>query len=175
MARIRFPRNWPLLAALILLVLLTGGWVALARGKSRTSSVSVEIVYSQPLQASHAMPTGLAPLPEPGADQPRIEIPSAFYDFGAISSQAVVQRDFLLINRGSAPLIIQQAYTTCGCTTAKLTASVIPPGKASRATIIFNAGFHPVAGQTVRRGLVLETNDPSHPEAEIWVQASVIK
>jgi hypothetical protein len=100
-------------------------------------------------------------------------LPNDFYDFGAIAAQAVVRHDFLVINRGSAPLEIRRAYTTCGCTSADLSAQRIPPGKAALATVIFDAGFHPVAGQTVRRGLILETNDPDHPELEIWVQAAV--
>jgi len=168
-------RKWPyfaMLAAAAALAVLAGlAW------RPGSVGASIEVVSDRPLRAVHALPTNAIKenaFNPPGATgQARGDIPVDYYDFGAVSARSVVRREFLVINRGSAPLVIQQAYTTCGCTTAELTASVIPPGKASRVTVIFDAGFHPAAGQTVRRGLVLETNDPGRPEAEIWVQASV--
>ena len=39
--------------------------------------------------------------------------------------------------------------------------------------LVYDAGFHDTAGQTVRRGLIIESNDPDQPQAEIWVQAQV--
>jgi hypothetical protein len=167
----KLPRNWPYLAALLGLVALA--IIALLAGRLRSETGAlVEVVNNRPLHAGHTIPAE-APNRMAAEGQARVEIPTDFYDFGTISAQAVIRHDFLVINRGSGPLVIRRAYTTCGCTTADLTASVIPPGKASRVTLIFDAGFHPFAGQTVRRGLVLETNDPNHPQAEIWVQVSV--
>jgi hypothetical protein len=39
--------------------------------------------------------------------------------------------------------------------------------------VIFDAGFHDAAGQTVRRGVIMENNDPDQSQEEIWVQAAV--
>jgi hypothetical protein len=145
----------------------------------RNHSENVELSHTQPITVVQAsgMPAGesVQELSSPGetTGHPQADLSSGFFDFGTISSQAVVQRDFLLVNNGDAPLVIRKAHTTCGCTTANLTGSVISPGQASRITMVFNAGFHVVAGQTVRRGLIMTTNDPDHPELEIWVQASV--
>ncbi|MBK8909195.1 MAG: DUF1573 domain-containing protein [Rhodospirillales bacterium] len=82
-------------------------------------------------------------------------------------------RTFVVRNTGEAPLTINRAYTTCGCTTAEISADTIPPGKAVTVELRFDAGFHDSAGQTVRRGIIIETNDPDQPQAEIWVQAEV--
>ena len=38
---------------------------------------------------------------------------------------------------------------------------VIPPGKISLMTLTLDAGFHDVAGKTVRRGITIENNDPN--------------
>jgi hypothetical protein len=37
----------------------------------------------------------------------------------------------------------------------------------------FDAGFHDARGQTVRRGIIIENNDPTNPQIELWAQASV--
>jgi hypothetical protein len=40
-------------------------------------------------------------------------------------------------------------------------------------TVHFDAKVHPLSGQTVRRGVMLETNDPHNPELEFWIQAAI--
>ena len=56
---------------------------------------------------------------------------------------------------------------------ADFTARVIPPGKAALVTLVFDAGFHDVRGQTVKRGIIIENNDRGKSKAEIWTRASV--
>lgn len=182
---IRAKRNWWIAAAVLLLlaaaVLLLRMRSAAQAAANARAWAAFEVIYNQPLKQIQAAesdspdlaPADAQPVTATGAGRPQVALSSNFYDFGMVATRAVVSRDFLLVNRGSAPLLIRRAYTTCGCTSAALTATIIPPGKASRATITFNAGYHPVSGQTVRRGLILETNDPDRPEVEIWVQAAV--
>jgi hypothetical protein len=100
-------------------------------------------------------------------------VPEKSYNLGLVGPYDVVEEEFIIRNTGEAPLTISRAYTTCGCTTAEISASVIPPGKVATVKLIFDAGFHDTAGQTVRRGLIIENNDPQRSQMEIWVQASV--
>lgn len=133
-----------------------------------------DIVTGNKLLAVHEMGSGpRIPFLPPGDPQPDVAVPESFHDFGRIGANDVVTRTFLVRNDGEAPLTISRAYTTCGCTTAEISADVIPPGKAVSVALRFDAGFHDAAGQTVRRGVILETNDPDQPQAEIWVQAEV--
>jgi hypothetical protein len=111
-------------------------------------------------------------LPQDGP-QPKIAVSEDFFNFGSVGLKDMVTHDFALFNRGNAPLTISRAYTTCGCTTADFTATVIPPGKVAIMTLTLDAGFHEVGGQTVRRGVVIENNDPNNPTMEIWTQAAV--
>jgi len=133
-----------------------------------------DVVYDEPFRAVHDM--GEAPpvafLPK-GGPQPEIAINERFYDFGTIGPTDVVTREFVVANLGEAPLTISRAYTTCGCTTADFSSRVIPPGKVVLIGLRFDAGFHDTAGQSVRRGIIIESNDPERPSAEIWVAASV--
>jgi len=135
-----------------------------------------EIAHTRPFRAVHEMRGG-PPIPFlPAAQpQPKIAVPSTYFDFGVVGASEVVKREFLVRNEGEAPLTISRAYTTCGCTVADFTARVIPPGKAALVTLIFDAGFHDVRGQVVKRGIIIENNDRSSSKAEIWVRAAVAR
>jgi hypothetical protein len=172
-----------ILPAIVLVVvgvgLVASAWYLLAGRSSAQTGIEIsaeDVVYDQPLTAIHEMePSSLASisfLPKDGP-QPEVSISEDFYDFGNIGPTDVVTYDFAIANTGEAPLTINRAYTTCGCTTADFTATVIPPGKMSVVTMRLDAGFHDVSGQTVRRGIIIENNDPKTPQVEIWAQASV--
>jgi hypothetical protein len=160
-------------------LLIAWGIYAFVAG-SRVDSEALEytaadVVHDRPIEAIHEMGEG-PPIPFLPRNelQPSIQMPETSYNFGSIGPLDVVERKFIIRNNGEAPLTISRAYTTCGCTMANITASVIPPGKVAEVTIVFDAGFHAeAAGQTVRRGLIIENNDPRRSQAEIWIQASV--
>ena len=133
-----------------------------------------DVARGKPVHAVHEMKGG-PPIPYLPDDQPQpeISIPESFYDFGGLWPTAVVNHKFIIRNTGKAPLTISRAYTTCGCTTADITARVIPPGKLAVVSIRFDAGFHDARGQTVRRGVIIENNARNNSKAEFWVKASV--
>ncbi len=135
---------------------------------------SADIAHDRPLHAVHEMGAG-PPIPflPKGEPQPRIAIDVRYFNFGSIGPYEIVSHEFVIANLGDAPLTISRAYTTCGCTTADFTSALIPPGKVAIVTLTVDAGFHDVRGQIVRRGLIIENNDPRNPSTEIWVQASV--
>lgn len=137
---------------------------------------SEDVAQELPILAVHEMAEG-PPIPflPRSQPQPKIVVVERFYNFGRVGPQDVVERTFIIRNTGDAPLTISRAYTTCGCTIAEISASVIPPGKVATIRLIFDAGFHDAAGQTVRRGLIIENNDPNQSQAEIWIQAAVQK
>jgi hypothetical protein len=160
-----------------LLLLSVAGW-AWWDGQQEAEAASQyspeDINYDQPIHAVHEMESG-PPIPFlPRAEaQPSIAANEKFFNFGSVGPNEVVTREFIIKNTGDAALTISRAYTTCGCTTADFTSSVIPPGKVSIMTLVFDAGFHDARGQTVRRGVIIENNDRSNSNVEIWVQASV--
>lgn len=137
-----------------------------------------DVVYGEKIHAIHSMDSSAnsqysnsSPVSPIGT--PEIRISEHFYDFGEVDSNQVLTRTFIIANIGSSPLIILRASTTCGCTTADFTATEIPPGKVILMTLQFDAGFHKMIGTTIRRGVMIETNDPNQPFQEIWIQASV--
>jgi hypothetical protein len=166
-----------IVAAGVLFVGASWYWVASGRPvKAARDYNPQDVVYEQPLFAVHEMepfnPASIPFLPKDGP-QPVIALSETSYNFGSIGLKDVVTREFVIANKGQAPLTISRAYTTCGCTTVEITASVIPPGQVALAKLVFDAGFHESGGHTVRRGLIIENNDPRNPQVEIWTQASV--
>lgn len=172
-------RSWlPIIVTVVGVVLLVGGILGYVAGNNTAVASSEyhpdDVAHDQPFVAIHEMGEGpsipFLPRNEP---QPKIQIPEKNYDFGTIGPQDVVEREFIIRNIGEAPLTISRAYTTCGCTTAEVSARVIQPGQVATVKLIFDAGFHDTSGQTVRRGLIIENNDPNQSQSEIWTQASV--
>lgn len=159
-----------------ILLLFAAFWAYLQQpgAEASTSYTEADVAREAPFVAQHEMGEG-PPIPFLPADgpQPDISVPETRYDFGRIGPTDIVERTFIVRNNGDAPLTISRAYTTCGCTTAEFSASVIPPGKVATVKVIFDAGFHDTAGQTVRRGIIIENNDPNQSQSEIWVQAAV--
>jgi hypothetical protein len=159
--------------------LIGAAWYLLAGRSSAQTGFEInseDVVYDQPLTAVHEMePPNLESIPFLPKDgpQPKIGVSEDFSNLGSIGPTDVVTYDFAITNQGEAPLTINRAYTTCGCTTAEFTATVIPPGKVSVVTMRLDAGFHDVRGQTVRRGIIIENNDPNNPQVELWAQAAV--
>jgi hypothetical protein len=135
-----------------------------------------DVIVDRPIRAIHEMDgpkLGEIPFLPKAGPQPAIAVSEDFHDLGVIGPTDIVTYEFAIFNQGEAPLTISRAYTTCGCTTADFTATVIPPGKVTIMTLILDAGFHDITGQTVRRGVIIENNDADMPQLEIWVQATV--
>lgn len=158
-------------------LILVGGWLLWNGGGTAEARIEFspeDVAYDAPLHAVHEMGSG-PPIPflPRGGPQPAVAVSERFHDFGSLGPNEVVTREFVIANTGEAPLTISRAYTTCGCTTADFTSAVIPPGEVSVMTLRFDAGFHDVGGETVRRGVILENNDPDRSTVEIWVQASI--
>jgi hypothetical protein len=173
----------PALGLIALTVVGVTAFLLLHRFQSRSSLVSTpDMVFANPMWAMHASMEDMAGMlswsdlaPANGANDgtPQAEMAPRFYDFGTLSKSQEVSHSFILTNRGDAPLIITNAYATCGCTSAEISAAVIPPGKAVLVTVYFSPSMPMDGSQAIRRGIILETNDPLTPKIEIWVQASI--
>lgn len=145
-------------------------------GKASLDYAPEDVAYDQSLHVVREMdpfdPASIPFLPKDGP-QPKIAVSETLYDFGSVGAKEVVQHEFIIANQEEAPLTISRVYTTCGCTTADFPETVIPPGKVILIKLTFDAGFHDARGQRVRRGVIIENNDPKNSLVEIWTQATV--
>lgn len=130
-----------------------------------------------PLQGGHdmALIPEQTPAPQPApedAPAPRLDMPSVSYDFGRVYSRWDVMHIFAVQNTGTADLVLSNLVTSCGCTTAELSSTVIPPGHRADLTVTFDVDYHPVRGR-VTRLVWFATNDPTQPWVEVRITADV--
>ena len=161
-----------------LFALVLYGVLVFGNTGSNISYSPSDVVYGDEFRAIHDMNvvvnTKSPSLSSKGVSEPpKIQVSEYFYDFGGVNSNEILSRTFVIANVGKIKLVIERAYTTCGCTIADFSAKEIPPGKVALMTVYFDTGFHDMRGTTVRRGVMVETNDPHHSVQEIWIQASV--
>lgn len=71
--------------------------------------------------------------------QADIKFDKVEYNFGTFSESDPIQETvFTFTNVGDAPLIINQAVASCGCTVPEYTKSPVMPGKKGKITITYN-------------------------------------
>ncbi len=131
----------------------------------------------RPVQGTHdmALIPQQTPAPQPAPPDvpvPRLDMPSVSYDFGRVPKREDVVHIFAVQNTGSSDLVVSNLVTSCGCATAELTSSVIPPGQRADLTVNFDPDFHEVKGQ-VTRTVWFATNDPTQPWVEVRITADV--
>lgn len=72
-------------------------------------------------------------------EQPEIKFDKTVYNFGTFSEKTPVQTAvFAFTNIGKAPLIINQAIASCGCTIPSYTKEPIMPGEKGTVKVTYN-------------------------------------
>ena len=72
-------------------------------------------------------------------DGPYITFEETSFDFGDIHQGDKVEHIFAFENTGTAPLIITNVQTTCGCTAPEWPKEPVMPGEAAEIKVIFNS------------------------------------
>ena len=70
---------------------------------------------------------------------PQFSFKEETYDFGDITEGDVVEHIFTFTNTGDAPLVIQDAKASCGCTIPKKPEQPVAPGETSEIGVKFNS------------------------------------
>ena len=76
---------------------------------------------------------------EPEGPLPEFKFSEESYDFGAINEGVTVEHTFTFVNVGEAPLIIQNASASCGCTVPSYSKEPVPPGGTGEVAVLFNS------------------------------------
>ncbi|MEK6477702.1 DUF1573 domain-containing protein [Catalinimonas sp. 4WD22] len=79
----------------------------------------------------------------PQGDAPKFEFEESSYDFGSITEGDVVEHIFKFTNTGEAPLVIQSASASCGCTVPSYPREPVAPGESGEIQVKFNSANKP--------------------------------
>ena len=71
-----------------------------------------------------------------GGARPLAAIDETTFEFGSMEQGKSMTHEFVIFNRGTAPLKLEQGPTTCKCTLSELDNNVIEPGKAATVTLV---------------------------------------
>ena len=104
--------------------------------------------------------------------QPAIELPQTNHDFGQVRQGEIVTIQLPVRNVGQKELRIESVTTSCGCTSAKVEPTTIPPQGEGTLTIRYNSGLHPDKGP-VYRIVYIASNDPERPEVQVEIRGEV--
>lgn len=94
------------------------------------------------------------------------------HNFGVVARDTcVVTCTFTFTNTGNAPLIIHQAYSSCGCTVPEFTQEPVQPGKSGTIKVTYN-------GKTKRAGvfkksITIHSNSKETP-VYIYIEGEMI-
>lgn len=96
-----------------------------------------------PAATPNATPVAAAPDQKPEGPLPVINFEKTDHDFGTITEGQKVTYTYKVTNSGEAPLIIQSAQPSCGCTVPTWTKDPIPVGGSGFVTAEFDSSGKP--------------------------------
>lgn len=110
---------------------------------------------------------------EPGAasaEAPKAEIAQPVYNFGTALSGPPIEHVFMIKNVGKAPLEIRNVNTSCGCTAAKPTKSILAPGEVSTIAASVDTRFEQGHSLSV---VNLTTNEPGNAPLQLKIEGVI--
>lgn len=67
-----------------------------------------------------------------------IKFDKTTHNFGTFKEDSLQRCVFTITNTGNEPLVIQQAFSSCGCTVPSFTKTPIQPGKTGTLSVTYN-------------------------------------
>ena len=98
----------------------------------------------------------MAQAPAGNAPKATIVFDEYEFDFGEVE-QGKATHTFNFVNKGTAPIVLQNVETTCGCTAPNWSKEPVLPGKKGSVTVTFKN-----AGLISRSVTVVSNAEPSH-------------
>jgi hypothetical protein len=105
-----------------------------------------------------------------GTTGPLLRISAREVDFGQVEQFQTLDRQITLGNEGDLPLRIMKVESSCGCTVAVPSDSVVLPGREVKLDVAYSSKDS--SGPQEKR-IVLRTNDPAEPSVTIIVRADI--
>lgn len=100
-----------------------------------------------------------------------IKFESTIHDFGEVpTSDPVVKCSFEFTNVGTAPLVINQAIASCGCTVPSYTKQPIKPGEKGKIEVTFNGTGRPA--DYFKKSIIVRSNAK---DVRLYIKGRLVK
>jgi hypothetical protein len=114
-------------------------------------------------------PNTANPQEVPAGPAPKMEFAESVFDFGDIKPGAVVKHTFKFKNTGDAPLIIESASASCGCTVPEWPREPIAAGAEGQINVEFNS-----QGKTGQQNKLVTIRANTQPNiSELTIKANI--
>jgi hypothetical protein len=110
---------------------------------------------------------------EPGAataGTPKAEVAQPSYNFGTALSGPPLNHVFMIKNVGNAPLEIRNVTSSCGCTAAKPSKTILAPGEVATIPASVDTRFEQGHSLSV---VTLTTNDPTNASLQLKLEGVI--
>lgn len=106
------------------------------------------------------------------AQEADIKFDALVHDYGVFyEDSAVVSHTFTFTNVGTGPLVIHQAYASCGCTIPEFTQEPVMPGKTGTIKVTYNGtGRYP---GYFKKSITVRTNAPKAKMLRLYVEGEM--
>lgn len=101
---------------------------------------------------------------------PAVACDQPTWDFGTVAQGKVVRHVFALRNIGDAPLKIESARASCGCTASVVSSNEVPPGGDAQIEVSVNTQGR---RGPLEQSVVVTSNDPKQPRLTLKVVGRV--
>lgn len=120
--------------------------------------------------ASGPPPRAAATVANPSSPSPQLVVAERLFDFGTVQKGASLRHDFVIHNRGNAPLEISDVRPACGCTTAGEWTRTLAPGASGAIPLKFDSAQF---SGPVTKTITVISNDPATPETVLEIKGIV--
>lgn len=103
---------------------------------------------------------------------PSIFVSSDSYEFSTVPAGQLVVHDFIIQNKGDAPLLIENVESDCGCT-AVVFSKQIPPNNEGKVSVELNTIDY--GGNFIQKYVEIFSNDPQTPVLSLNIRGTVDK
>jgi hypothetical protein len=111
--------------------------------KSEAQKTKPAAVKVAPAREDVGQPTVVSEATQPAANQPSpddvMKLNTAKHDFGKIKQGVPVNYSFEIKNTSNKPIVVENSYASCGCTTPEKIVEPIAPGATAKLKVIYNA------------------------------------
>lgn len=104
--------------------------------------------------------------------QAEIKFDKTTHNFGTFAETQPQTVTFSFTNTGDKPLIVQQVFTSCGCTVAEYTKTEVKPGEKGTVTATYNGKGQTLG--TVRKVVTVRSN-ASNSIVRLYIEGNMVK